>query len=330
MGNTIKNILSFVFRVCLSAVLLGYIFSKIDISQTWKILQSADLGFILCAGVVYAGINVILLWRWFIFIKAMDLTVPVTEAVRYYLAGLFGNLFLPSSIGGDFLKIYGLCKNSSQKTRVVASVILDRLSGFAAIILVAVGAFVLGHSLLEDNMLLIPIAGIAVVSGGGVCVLFNERIYHFFCRIFNGLPKVKTALMDLHYDIALMKRRRPEAAMAIAVSCLSQVIYAVSWYLTAKALGQNAGIIYFFIFVPLTCIASSFPSIGGLGVREMGTVYLFGKIGMDAGVAASISLINFLFMVIIGLIGGLIYVFTLSSGRIQYRSPDAVVRRAKA
>ncbi len=330
MVNIAKNILSFVFRVCLSAVLLGYIFSKIDISKTWKILQSADLGFILCAGVVFAGINVILLSRWFIFIKAMDLTIPVKEAVRYYLAGLFGNLFLPSSIGGDFIKIYGLCKNSSQKTRVVASVILDRLSGFAAIILVAVGAFVLGYSLLEDNMLLIPIAGITVVSAGFACVLFNEKLYSFCCGIFAKLPKVQKALMGLHYDIALMKGKRREGLSAIAVSCLSQIVYALCWYLIARSLSQELSLVYFLIFVPLTCIAASFPSIGGLGVREMGTVYLFGKIGMDAGVAASISLINFLFMMIIGLIGGLIYVFTLSSGRIQYHSPDAVVRRAEA
>jgi uncharacterized membrane protein YbhN (UPF0104 family) len=133
--------------------------------------------------------------------------------------------------------------------------------------------------------------------------------------------------MGLHYDIALMKGKRREGFSAIAISCLSQVVYAVCWYLIARSLSQDVDLIYFLIFVPLTCVAASFPSIGGLGVREIGAVYLFGKIGMNPEVAASISLVNFVFMVLIGLLGGLSYVLTLSSGRIQHHPSDASALR---
>lgn len=322
-----KNVVSFVVRVGLSGALLWYLFSKIDIARTWEILRVARIEFLIYAGVVFFGVNIILLLRWFIFIKALEVISPVRDIVRYYFIGLFGNLFLPSSIGGDFLKIYGLCRNSSQKARVIASVLLDRLSGFAAIVLVSVVAFTVGYRLLEEAALLIPIAGVAILAGTFACVLFNEKIYSFCCRIFSKLPKIQKALMGFHYDIALMKGKRRDGFKAIAVSGLAQVVYAVCWYLIARALSQDIGVIYFLIFVPLTCIAASFPSIGGLGVREIGTVYLFGKAGMDSGIAASISLINFLLMVIVGLIGGLVYVFTLSSGRIQYHPSDASALR---
>ncbi len=327
LNPTTKNILSLISRMGFSAVLLGYLFAKIDVHKTFEILRSAHMGFILYAAILFTAIYAVLLWRWVIFIKAMHLTVSLRDIVRYYFIGLFGNLFLPSAIGGDFIKIYGLCKNSTQKTRVVASVLLDRLSGFTAIILVALGAFVFGYRLLDNAIsLLIPMAGIAAVSAGFASVLFNERLYGFCCRIFDRFPGVKEGLMGLHYDMALMKDRRREGLKAVAVSCVAQVIYAAAWYLIARALYQNIGIVYFFIFVPLTCVAASFPSIGGLGVREIGTVYLFGKVGMAPGIAASLSLINFLFMVVFGLVGGIVYVFTLSSGRIQYRSSDVPVR----
>src|SRR3989338_7464680 len=332
LNPTSKNILSFISRMGLSAVLLGYLFAKIDVQKTFEVLRSAYMGFMTYAAIVFFAINILLLWRWVIFIKAMSLSASLRDIVRYYLIGLFGNLFLPTAIGGDFIKIYGLCKNSTQKTRGVASVLLDRLSGFAAIILVALGAFFWGYRLLGDNaiLLLIPMAGIAAVSVGFVSVLFNERLYSFCCRIFNAFPKIKEGLMGLHYDVVLMKDKRLEGVKAVAVSCAAQIIYAVAWYWIARALHQNVGIVYFFIFVPLTCIAASFPSIGGLGVREMGTVYLFGKVGMDAGIAASLSLINFLFMVVFGLVGGIVYVSTLSSGRLQYYSQDAPVRPGEA
>ncbi len=330
LNERTKNVISFIVRVGLSGALLWYLFTKIDVARTWEVLRGARVEFLIYAGLVFFVVNLILLLRWFIFIKALEVASPVRDVVRYYFIGLFGNLFLPSSIGGDFLKIYGLCRNSSQKTKIVASVLLDRLSGFAAIVVVSVLSFVLGYHLLQEGVIVVPIVGMAVLAGTFACVLFNEKIYAFCCRIFFKLPKIQKALMGFHYDVALMKGKRREGVRAIAVSCCSQVVYAVCWYLIARALSQDMGVIYFLIFVPLTCIAASFPSIGGLGVREVGTVYLFGKAGMDSGVAASISLINFLFMVIVGLIGGVIYVATLSPGRVQHHLSDASVRAEKA
>ncbi len=320
-----KSVFSLFLRIFLSGVLLWYIFSKIDLRETAEVLRSADPTFLIYGAATFLVISVILLYRWFLFIKALGLESRVRDIVRYYFMGLFGNLFLPTSIGGDFVKIYGLCKNSSQKTRVVASVLLDRISGFASIVLVSIVAFIVGYRYFEDNSLLIPIGGIGVISLVFVFVLFHERAYRFCCRIFRSFPKVEKALMGLHYDIALMKDKRWQGVAAIALSCFSQVIYAFCWYFIARALYQETSVIYFLIFVPLTCIAASFPSIGGLGVREIGAVYLFGKAGMDSGIAASISLINFFFMVVVGLIGGVVYVSTLSSGRIQCDPPDTGV-----
>lgn len=324
----IKNVVSFIMRVGLSGALLWYLFSKIDLGQIWEVLRGARLEFLVYAVIVFFLVNLILLLRWFIFIKALEVTSPARDIVRYYFAGLFGNLFLPSTIGGDILKIYGLCRNSSQKMRVVASVLLDRLSGFAAIVVVSVMAFILGYRFLQEGVIVAPIIGMAVLAGGFACVLFNEKLFSFCCGIFAKLPKIQKALMGLHYDIVLMKGKRREGFSAIAVSCFSQVVYAVCWYLIARALSQDVGLVYFFIFVPLTCVAASFPSLGGLGVREIGTVYLFGKIGMNSEIAVSISLVNFIFMVLIGLLGGLIYVLTLSPGRIQYHPSDASSEQA--
>ncbi len=122
----------------------------------------------------------------------------------------------------------------------------------------------------------------------------------------------------MHYDIALLKNNRAQGFKALGLACINQVIFGFSWYLVAKALHQDIPIIYFLIFVPLLCVASSFPSIGGLGVRETGAAYLLGKIGVDSGIAVSISLINYFFMIAIGIIGGIIYVTTLSPGRVQH------------
>ena len=208
MKDKVKNILSFVLRLGLSGLLLWYLFSKIDMEKTLDILRTADLNYIYLAGGIFLVCQSFLLLRWFIFIKALKLEAHPLVVTRFFFIGLFGNLFLPSSIGGDLIKIIGLCKNSSQKPRVVASVLLDRLSGFASIVIVAVGAFIVGYRYVNEPQLILPIALIGVGSIVVAAVLFNERIYGFGCRIFNFFPKVKESLMQMHYDIMLMQTIR--------------------------------------------------------------------------------------------------------------------------
>lgn len=323
-NEKIKNVLSFLGRVGLSIFLLVYLFQKIDLTKTKEVLMSSNLVYIFYAGILFLIINGLLLLRWFVFIKAMELQVPILSVVRYFFIGLFGNLFLPSSMGGDLMRILGLCRASQQKTRVVASVLLDRLSGFVSIVLVAIVALILGYQQMDEQFLIIPIILVTLFFVVFIAVLFNERAFLWGCRLFDRLPKVKKNLMEMHYDIALLKSRQNYAFQGLLLSCVSQVIFACFFYFIARGLHQDTALIYFLIFVPFICIAASFPSIGGLGVREAGTAYLFSRVGMDAGIAVSISLINFLFMVIIGLVGGFVYVVTFSSGRIQHHSSNAV------
>ena len=322
MKEKIKNLLSFIGRFGLSVALLWYLSTKMDIQETLRILKNADSRYIAMALALFMGTICIVLWRWLIFIRALDLSASTWTIIRYFFIGLFGNLFLPSSIGGDLIKIWGLCKDSCQKVRVVASVLLDRLSGFVSIVIVACGAFIFGYGVINDKFLFIPIVimGLGLVVFG--TILFNEKAYSFGCRVFNKIPRLKKILMDLHYDVALLKKKKRQGLQAVFLSCCSQVIFALTFFLIAKALHEPLPIIYFLVFVPLICVASAFPSIGGLGVREAGAAYLFGKVGMSTEVAVSVSLINFLFMVIVGLLGGIVYVTTLSSRRIQYPAPD--------
>jgi len=326
LTKNVKSLLSFLARIGLSGVLLWYVFSKIDTKSTVETLKSANLAYIFLAAFIFVIINCILLCRWFIFIKALNLSISFKSVVQHYFYGLFGNLFLPTAIGGDLIKVIGLCKDSSQKPKIVASVLIDRLSGFAAIAIVAVIAFIFGHKLIADNTLVIPIvliaAGVLVI----MAVLFNEKIYSFGCRMFNCFPRLKNGLMTMHYDIALLKgaHKYKEGIKGIILACICQIIFAFSYYFTAKALHQDISAGPFLIFTPIICVVAAFPSIGGLGVREVGAAYLFAKIGIESGIAVSMSLINFLFMVMVGLVGGFIYVYSLSVGRIQRYSSDAV------
>lgn len=311
-----KRRLSLAARFGVSLAALWYVSTLIDIAQTIKILRTTDFRYLAWAFSAFLAVNFIMVVRWRFFIRALALTTSFLQLIRYHGIGLFGNLFMPSAIGGDVLKVVGLCQGHNKKERVVASVLLDRLSGFAAIVVVAILAFIFGYHLIEDQTILISIGLMAMGSLGVTLLLFNHFLYAFGCRIFQRFPAVTQRLMQLHEDLGMLKERPLEALKAIGASCLSQTAFIITWYGIALALHQDINILYFFVFVPLICVASSVPSIGGLGAREAGAAYLFTKAGMTSGVAVSLSLISFLFMVLVGLMGGLVYVTTIPSRRV--------------
>ncbi len=313
MKKKTGKFLSIVFRVILSAGLLAFLYYRIDIEQTKEVVLASRVEYIFYAFGVYILIFGVILLRWITFIRAMDLQVPLFQVVRFHFFGLFFNPFLPTGIGGDIVKIIGLCAYTDEKSKVVGTVVLDRLVGFIAMVIVATVAFLSGFHLIKDFSLISSITALALLSVVLAGVLFHERTYTFCCRIFGPFPRLKEKVIDMHYDIALLKDRLHAMYLTFAYSCLAQGTLAVVYYLLARALHQEVSLVYCLIFSPLICVVTALPSIGGLGVREAGTAFLFAKAGIAVGVSVSISLIIYLFTLVVGAAGAVFFVMTRSA-----------------
>ncbi|NLE64576.1 MAG: flippase-like domain-containing protein [Elusimicrobia bacterium] len=317
MTQKVKDLLSFALRAIISGGLLWWIFSMVNWPDTIAALREADLKLIVAAFVIHALIHLVLLWRWQLFMDALSFRAPFGQVCRYFFIGLFCNLFLPTSIGGDLIKAYGLARNAGQKPKVYASVVLDRLSGFGGLVVVALVGYVLGSTIIDAPSVIVPIAlltGLSLVVG---FMLFHEPTYTFFCGIFRPFPRLHKALMDMHMDVVLMKGRKRTALGCLLVSCVTQAVAGYMYYLIAVALHQEAHLLHFMIFAPIVCAVSFLPSIGGLGFREFGWAYLLDKVGVSQGIAVGLSLIGFLFVIIVGVFGGILYVTTISHRRVQ-------------
>jgi len=308
-----KKILSILFRIILSAGLLIYLFNQIDFQKTKDILVTARIDFIVVAFLITSLIYGVLLFRWLAFIRAMGLHVSFLTVSRFHFLGVFFNSFLPTGVGGDLVKVIGLCAHTKKKPKVVASAVVDRLVGFLGMVAVATVAFVLGYRLINDLTLMSSVVVLMFLSGGITLGLFHERIYSFGCQVFKPFPKFREKLMEMHYAIAALKDRRGVIYLTMAYSALAQVTLVVAYFFLAKALHQDVIFMYFLVFTPLICVTTSVPSIGGLGVREAATVFLFAKAGIAPGVAVSISLMVYLFTICVGILGMVFYGLTRPS-----------------
>ncbi|MBI3314981.1 MAG: flippase-like domain-containing protein [Candidatus Omnitrophica bacterium] len=320
----------FLARFGLSVALLGWILSRIDLTKTWQALKGADPWLMAAAFLIFISTNIIIFFRWKVFVKALDLRCDTFNGARWFLIGLFCNLFLPTSVGGDVVKGMGLAKATGQNPKVFASIVLDRLAGFSGIVVTACVSFAFGRAVVQDSSVLASIALMTAVSMLLAVTLFSRRIFYWVAAAFAFWPRLKKGLMELHDDIVLMRGKQVQGLETVGLSVLAQLVLAFEFYVTAKAMHQQIPLVYFVIFSPLVCVATSLPSIGGLGVREVGWVYLLSKVGVHQGVAVGLSLLNFFFMVLVGIFGGFFYVATLSGRRLQHHQASPGVGRGGA
>jgi glycosyltransferase 2 family protein len=317
MTKKSNSILSIGLPLFFSIGLLAWIFSQMDLKHIFEIMRMADVWYLSWAGVVFFAINIVILMRWCLFMRALGLHLPFKSVTKWFFIGLACNLLPVSQVGGDVVKTLALAGKTTQKPAVVASVVLDRLSGFAGIVVLSAIMFFVGYDQIPDPWVGASIVLLTLGAFTVGAVFFSHRIYSLFCKALGRWPAVQTKVLQVHYDIVLMKGKILEGIGGILLSCLAQILLAYDYYLVAKAFAQDVSFSYFMIFSPLVCVVTTIPSVGGLGVREMGWKHLLPKVGVSPEVAVSISLVNFVFMLGVGLLGGLLYVVTLFNRRVQ-------------
>jgi hypothetical protein len=255
--------------------------------------------------VTYFLCHVVLSIRLLCVFQVQNISMSFREALYLSFLGLFFNLFFPSAVGGDVAKAYYAYKHSGKKIESTIAVILDRLVGFVAMILIAVVALAFFSRELNDSridQLVYVFLGLMLFS---LFFFGSKRFAKSFKFLFAWIPseKWKQRLSDLYHAMYRYKHHKNTLAATILLSFLGQSMFVIVHYWVTRSLNVNLSFWIFFLFVPLIAIVSMAPSIGGLGVREAGVIF-FLKRYMLPERALALSL----------LIDMLIYGFSLAAG----------------
>jgi len=259
-------------------------------------------------------------------LQAFSIQVPFKRILASFAGGIFFSSLLPSTIGGDFVRSFDLAMHTKKAKEVVATVILDRLSGCIGLLIVVIFALIFGWRYAQDNIILLPISIIASILILLLLVLFNNFVYSRVNSFLNSprAGKIRGTLAQLHDEIYRFRDDKKTLVYNLSLSVLIQLGSPLSFYITSRALHQEVNVAYFFIFLPIIGAITLIPiSIGGLGLRENMTVIFFKKAGMVTDLAATMSILNSLFILILAGFGGLIYVFTIHRRRIQPAATSA-------
>ena len=318
--NILKKIFSIILRVGISVCLLIFLFRNVDRKDLFETIKQVDIPTLLFAYIIFLLAYVLCLFRWQMLLKAVNIHIPLKRTIISFSGGVFFNLFLPSTVGGDFMRSLDLAAHTKRPREVVATVLLDRLSGYIGLVLLALVSVCFGWRLVSDGSVLLSLSLITGLLVAILLVLFNNRIYSWINKFMRSpnAGRIKSIITNLHQEIHTFKLNKMVIVKNVVISIFVQCLAPVSFFIIARSLGIKIGIIYLFVFLPIISAITLLPiSIGGLGLRDATTIFFLAKVGVAKNTAFAMSLLNFSFIIATGLLGGLIYVLTIHHRRIQ-------------
>lgn len=219
---------------------------------------------------------------------------------RSYFKAMFFNQGLPTSIGGDALRVLDIAGQGFRKRDALYGVMLDRIVGLTALMWLNLIAYMFGPDLLPDPLyhltLLVVVGSLAGFSG------VSSLRYLPWLDASPRLSIVRITSERLHQ--AFLKNR----ILLIGSSLLIPVLAMLSFFATGWALGLRYDLVTYFIIVPPAIFLTILPvSLAGWGVREGALVGLFFLIGADKATILAMSILYGLMQIVVSLPGFVIY-----------------------
>lgn len=308
-----KDVFVFALKLVFSAAILTFILvSRTSLGDIFTTLKSAEplllgISFSLHAlGLLISAI------RWQILMRAQDDWVPIGFLVKSYLVGSFFNLFLPTRIGGDVVRIWDGSRRSKSLVKSSAIILVERLSGVIILLVFALFASLVRLDMAQQ----FPVVWVSLILGFLGLILLALFLSPLSNIVLDILPDqspfstIKQKLGQFIETILFFRKRGGALGKAFFWAALLQINVIIHYYLIGEALHLDIGLLDYFIFIPIVHLILLIPiTINGLGLREGAYLEIFKYYGISSAAAISFSWIDLAFMLMVGLFGGFIYVF---------------------
>ena len=243
--------------------------------------------------------------RWQRVLVALERPARTGVLVRHYLASLFVGNFLPSTIGGDVLRVSRLAADGGDAPRVLASVVLERLTGWLVLpMLTFVG--------LAANPGLRRLApgpagtafGFAVATVLLLAVVLVLASTRAFDRSGLGDRGWRRFTGAVHLGLERFRRAPGLTFEVLTAGFAYQLVVVLAAFLAAKALGLAIGWTAMLAFFPVVAILQVLPlTVSGLGTREAALIFFLHPFGVPDSHAFALGLLLYFVNLAVSLLG---------------------------
>jgi uncharacterized membrane protein YbhN (UPF0104 family) len=292
-------------RIAVSAALLYYAFASVDLAELRSRLQDLNIAWMPLA-VALALIQLVLLaTRWRRIAGACGAPLSAGRSVRLVLISAFFNQVLPSTVGGDAMRLWLFARQGAGWSKATHSVLLDRFVGVLALALLVTACLPWSLALIRDPVGRTALGVISAVSlGGGLSFIALGLLPWPWLKRWPPLRQL-TAMAVTARQILFSAA---EAAAVLAPSFAIHALTAAIAWCAAQAIGASLGYFHALLLVPPVMLIATVPiSVAGWGVREKSLVLAFAYAGLPEGDGLLIAVLLGITQLIVGLIGGMLW-----------------------
>jgi uncharacterized protein (TIRG00374 family) len=288
----------------------AYILWKIDVGKTVDVLRDASVGYFLGAIAIMVATVLPMAWRWQRLLAGRGIHDNLGWLTRAYFTAYTAGQVLPTSIGGDAMRIFETTRRHSGRGGPVAgSVLLERALGGAATLALAAVGFVLAIGRYDVGAYLWVELGFVVATAVLGVVLFSRRIRGPLSRTAPLLRRARVERpLRAVYEGIHGYRNHPWLLVGVCVLTLGiQAVRVLAIWLAAKAVGVDLSPRVYYVMGPLLFLVMLVPfTINGLAVREAFFVSFLGKLHVGADPAFATGFLFFVVTIALSLPGAVI------------------------
>jgi len=232
-----------------------------DILSALKKISFTD---ILLAVILIVASRFFVIGRWFILLRSGGVKISFSDTTALTFTGLFSANFLPTTIGGDVVRLAGAMQMGYDRAVCLASIAADRLVGMLGMV------FTLPYGLY-----------LAFTTLGHGAAIQSIALSAFFTRLNNFIKRtLQTFSLWLKKPLALLASLACTwGHMLCTFGALYILIGGLGSHVSFWMIAGLWSVSYFVTLIPI--------SINGYGVQELSLTFLFSNI---AGLTPAVSL----------------------------------------
>jgi len=286
------------------AVTLGLL-ALLAVTSDWRrmLAVAAELSPALLAAALgcYLLTTMVASLRWYLLMRRMGFTWGWPFYLASFIKATFFNQALPTSIGGDGIRVLDCSRGDRSTVEAFYGIFLDRIIGLAGLLLLNIAALAVDRSLLPPRIAAVLLGILLCMLLGMVSLLYIRKMRLFSVGRLGFLGTLSERSFALAAAPAFMAG---QLVLSLVVHLLSMSMF----YLLGQAVGFEYSLWVYLVLVPPVILLTILPiSLAGWGIREGAMVGFFVLIGADRSQVLSFSLLSGLVGLAAALPGLVIY-----------------------
>jgi uncharacterized protein (TIRG00374 family) len=295
-------------QVLVSAGVIAYLLWQIDVGRTVELIGSSNPFDLLAAFAIFLVTTWGMAWRWQALLASKGIHEPLGWLTKLYFIGYAAGQVLPTSVGGDAVRIAAHARRRPDvKGEAAGAVLMERVLGSAGtLVLVAVG-LVLAIGRYSNIQLLVWIELGFVVGLTALFVLMFSRRTNAWLQERGGTRRLARGFRSLWAALHGYREKPGVLGLVLAATLGLQLARIIAIWLCGEAVGLNLSPLVYIVMGPLLFLVMMVPfTINGLGVREAFFIAFLGRFDVSADAAFATGFLFYAVTVATSIPGGIL------------------------